>query len=130
MHKSLHKRLYKRSHKGKLVSLPFKDESFEIVCMLAVLEHLNHPLLMLKEIKRVLKKNGILLLSVPSHAAKPILEFLSYKLKLIDEAEIRDHKRYYNKADLARCAEFAGLKMEGHYYFQCGFNNFAKMRKI
>lgn len=118
------------SKKGdKIVSLPFENESFEVVCMLAVIEHLNYPLLMLKEIKRVLVKNGILLLTAPSHAAKPVLEFLSYKLHLIDEAEIKDHKRYYNKADLEDCTNKAGLLMETHKYFQFGFNNFAKIRK-
>lgn len=101
-----------------------------MVCMLAVLEHLNYPLLMLKEIRRVLVKNGILLLTVPSHAAKPVLEFLSYKLHIIDEAEIRDHKRYFNKADLLDLSQRADLSLESHSYFQFGFNNFAKIRKI
>ena len=114
---------------SKIVSLPFENESFEVVCMLAVIEHLNYPLLMLKEIKRVLIKNGILLITAPSHASKPVLEFLSYKLHLIDGAEIKDHKRYYNKADLEHCANEAGLRMEMHKYFQFGFNNFAKIRK-
>lgn len=114
----------------KLVSLPFDDESFDVVCMLAVLEHLHYPLLMLKEIRRVLVKNGILLLTVPSHAAKPVLEFLSYKLHIIDEAEIRDHKRYFNKADLLDLSQRADLSLESHSYFQFGFNNFAKIRKI
>lgn len=67
--------------------------------MLAVIEHLSYPIEMLKEIERVLKPSGILLLTAPSHLAKPVLEFLSYRLHIIDEREIRDHKRYYNKRD-------------------------------
>lgn len=110
--------------------LPFENESFEVVTMLAVIEHLNYPIKMLKEIHRVLTPNGILLLTAPSHIAKPILEFLSYKLKIVSEAEIRDHKRYYNKRDLSESiAKVKGLEMLTHSYFQCGMNNFAKVKK-
>lgn len=111
--------------------LPFENEEFDVVTLLAVLEHLNHPKEMLQEIARVLKPNGILLLTVPSRAAKPVLEFLSYRLKIVSEAEIRDHKRYYNKADLANLAhQVPNLCLQKHKYFQCGMNNFALLRKV
>jgi len=38
--------------------LPFKDESFDIVVMAEVLEHLPYPKIILKEINRVLRKSG------------------------------------------------------------------------
>ncbi len=117
------------SKNHKIVSLPFPDESFEVVTMLAVLEHLNYPLEMLLEIRRVLKPNGILLLTAPSHLAKPVLEFLSYKLHIVSEDEIRDHKRYYDKKDLLSLANDANLTLLQHKYFQCGMNNFAKITK-
>ena len=111
--------------------LPFENESFEVVTMLAVLEHLNYPLEMLKQIARVLKPNGILLLTVPSHLAKPVLEFLAFKLKIVSEAEIRDHKAYYNKKDLQNLiAQVPSLHLKNHKYFQCGMNNFAIIHKI
>lgn len=98
--------------------------------MLAVLEHLNYPLAMLQEIERILVPNGILLLTAPSHAAKPVLEFLSYKLKIVSEAEIRDHKRYWNRADLGEIVgKVQGLELLLHKYFQCGMNNFCKIKK-
>ena len=110
--------------------LPFENESFEVVTMLAVLEHLNHPLDMLKQIARVLKPNGVLILTVPSHLAKPVLEFLAYKLKIVSEAEIRDHKAYYNKKDLHHLiAQIPSLHLKTHKYFQCGMNNFAIVSK-
>ncbi|WP_206750341.1 methyltransferase domain-containing protein [Helicobacter sp. MIT 05-5293] len=112
------------------VNLPFDDESFEIITLLAVLEHLHHPIDMLNEIKRVLVPHGILLLTVPSHAAKPVLEFLSYKLHIISKEEILDHKRYYNKKDIVNSlSQVNGLKLLTHHYFQCGMNNFAKIIK-
>lgn len=110
--------------------LPFANESFDVVCLLAVLEHLSYPLDMLYEIARVLKPNGALVLTVPSHLAKPVLEFLSYKLKIVSEEEIRDHKRYYNKQDLLELiAAVPSLHLQKHKYFQCKMNNFAIIKK-
>ena len=50
--------------------------------MLAVLEHLDHPIEIVKEIERILKPKGKLILTVPSRNSKPVLEFLAYKLKI------------------------------------------------
>jgi ubiquinone/menaquinone biosynthesis C-methylase UbiE len=115
--------------------LPFDDGSFDVVTLMAVLEHLEKPLEILREIRRVLKKaeaadrhGGILVGTVPSKAAKPVLEFLSYKLKIVNEAEIRDHKRYFNKRDLAEIFTEAGFREVRHRYFQFGMNNFFAAR--
>ncbi|WP_220271929.1 class I SAM-dependent methyltransferase [Helicobacter sp. MIT 99-10781] len=114
----------------KHIGLPFEDASFEIVTMLAVLEHITHHIEMLSEIARVLTPGGIAILTMPSHLAKPVLEFLAYKLHVIDEAEIRDHKRYYDKADMREfVAQVPNLKITCHKYFQFGMNNFIKLTK-
>jgi SAM-dependent methyltransferase len=47
-------------------TLPFKEELFDGINCSAVLEHLFDPLGMLKEIKRVLKDDGYLLISLPN----------------------------------------------------------------
>ena len=46
--------------------LPFKDESFELVSCLGTLEHFLHPIQGLKEIVRVTKKGGQVLIVVPN----------------------------------------------------------------
>lgn len=106
-------------------ALPFEDDSFDVVTMLAVLEHIEHEQAILQEIYRVLKPGGRLVLTVPSVWAKPVLEFLSYRLKIVSEAEIRDHKRYYNrdrlKEVLVRKSQFRQFR---HQYFQLWMNNF------
>lgn len=47
------------------VDIPFPDESFDIVIFSEVLEHVEHPEEIISEISRVLKKNGILYLTIP-----------------------------------------------------------------
>jgi ubiquinone/menaquinone biosynthesis C-methylase UbiE len=110
-------------------AFPFPDNTFDVVTMLAVLEHLNQPIPTLREIRRVLKPAGELVITVPSHAAKPVLEFLAYRLKIVSAEQISDHKRYWNRADLDGAAKEAEMKMKVHRYFQFGFNNFAVFAK-
>lgn len=46
-------------------NIPFNDEDFDIVLSTEVMEHVMDPDLFLREINRVLKKNGVLILTVP-----------------------------------------------------------------
>lgn len=111
-------------------SLPFEDESFDVVTMLAVLEHIEHEKQVLAEIHRVLKSNGKLVITVPSVWAQPVLEVLAYRLKLVSEAEIRDHKRYYDRQKLRKVlVEENNFHRFQHQYFQLWMNNFCTVTK-
>ncbi|NQX88078.1 MAG: class I SAM-dependent methyltransferase [Halioglobus sp.] len=104
--------------------LPFEDASFDLITMLAVLEHLEHPEAILRECARVLRPGGGLLLTVPSWHAKPVLEFLAFKAGIVSAEEIRDHKRYFNREDLYKIFDsINGLNLKEHFYFQWRFNN-------
>jgi 2-polyprenyl-3-methyl-5-hydroxy-6-metoxy-1,4-benzoquinol methylase len=103
--------------------LPFADRSFDVVTLLAVLEHLAEPRAMVGEIARVLRPGGELVMTVPSVAARPVLEFLAYRLHIVSEAEIRDHKQYYSRRRLQALLQGSGLRIEQHRYFQLGMNN-------
>jgi ubiquinone/menaquinone biosynthesis C-methylase UbiE len=50
---------------GDALNFPFKDESFDIVTAFEVIEHLNDPQKALGEIRRILKRGGIALISKP-----------------------------------------------------------------
>lgn len=105
-------------------TLPFEDNSFDLISMLAVMEHLDQPLSILRECARVLRPGGGILLTVPSWQAKPVLEFLAFRLGIVSPEEIRDHKRYFNRADLYRLFDQVdSLEISKHQYFQLGFNN-------
>ncbi len=50
---------------GDALNLPYKPESFDYIILSEVLEHIDKPEAALKEIFKVLKKNGKFLVSVP-----------------------------------------------------------------
>ena len=111
-------------------TLPFEDESFDVVTMLAVLEHIENEKHILQEIHRVLRPGGKLVLTVPSVWAQPVLEFLAYRLNVVDEPSIRDHKRYYTRESLRKVLiEATQFQQFQHHYFQLWMNNFCFVRK-
>lgn len=110
-------------------SLPVPDESFDIVSMLAVLEHIENDSEALKECMRILKPGGYVLITVPTHTNKPVGEFLAYRLKLLEEEGYRDHKRYYNKKELREDLQRTGFVEPYLEYWELGMNLFAKAYK-
>lgn len=111
--------------------LPFKDSFFNKIFMLAVLEHISPEkvITLFHEFKRILKPNGKIVLTTPTPASKQILEFLAFKLHLISQAQIADHKMYYGQNDLAILAKEATLILKKHELFQLGMNSLAILEK-
>lgn len=48
-----------------IYNIPVKDNSFDVVLCTEVLEHLSDPINVFKELNRIMKKNGVLLLTAP-----------------------------------------------------------------
>jgi len=111
--------------------IPLGKESVDIVIMLAVLEHFENPREVLNESFRILKNNGKLILTTPTPLAKPILEFLAFKLKVINENEIKDHKNYFWPDDIKKMLLEVGFKRENikNYFFECYLNNLVIAQK-
>lgn len=51
--------------------LPFKDGAFDWILVSEVLEHVEHPARIMREVARALKPDGSAVLTVPSHGAMP-----------------------------------------------------------
>jgi len=96
--------------KGKL---PFKDNFFDVVTMLAVFEHINNDKLqfVLKEVKKVLKKDGLFIITTPAPWADWLIHFLG-KIYLISDEEARDHKHNHNNKKINFFLEKSGFKKE------------------
>ena len=111
--------------------IPLQSNTFDAITSLAVLEHLNNPLQNLKEAYRILKNNGVLILTKPAPVSKWLLEFLAYKLGILSVDMIHDHKHYFDKKTLKEMFILAGFEEKNITikYFQAGFNNFVIANK-
>jgi 2-polyprenyl-3-methyl-5-hydroxy-6-metoxy-1,4-benzoquinol methylase len=103
--------------------IPLKSESVDICVSLAVLEHLSAANVFVAEVQRVLKPGGRVIITTPTPRAKPILEFLACRLKVISEADIRDHKHYYQPEEIRSL--FTSFTNVSISTFQCGMNTLA-----
>jgi len=89
--------------KGKIdKKIQEPKNSYDLVIALAVLEHTHNPEKLVTEAFRTLKPGGKLIITTPSESAKPILEILAFKLRLLSKKEIEDHKQYFNKTSLRK----------------------------
>jgi ubiquinone/menaquinone biosynthesis C-methylase UbiE len=82
--------------------LPFTDESFDVVLLREVIEHLPDPEKAISEFARVLKPHGTLIITTPSRFMTKFWKFVAYiptKIKRIVKREElnRDNKHVYDK---------------------------------
>lgn len=62
---------------GDALELPFKNESIDVVLCIELIEHLIDPNQCIKEVHRILKRDGILIISTPNFLSMwPIVEYM------------------------------------------------------
>jgi SAM-dependent methyltransferase len=81
------------------VPLPLPDRSFDLVVCKDILEHLLDPLFILKEAVRVLRDDGVIVISVPNHFYWPLRLRLLFGRGIIWRATHSDHSTDYNEWD-------------------------------
>ncbi len=92
---------------GKLEDLGLEDDSFDVVVLADVIEHLTHPDRTLREIRRVLKPGGRVLLLTPD-AGSVMARVLGQRWwGLLD-----DHYFYFSRSTLRRFLENEGFEVE------------------
>jgi len=101
-------RFLEESVENALPSLP--SDHFQVILFISVLEHLWDAPAALEHCHRVLSPGGILLINVPTWAAKPVLEFSAFTLGASTPESIDDHKTYYGKRDLWPLLVRAGFR--------------------
>lgn len=86
---------------GSAYNIPLKDNSIDVVVSLETIEHLDKPEVFVKEVKRVLKKDGIFIVSTPNDDqfvegnVFHVHQFQLPELKKITEANFNNIKYFY-----------------------------------
>ena len=109
--------------------LPFAAGSFDVVTMIAFIEHIDKPEKIARECNRVLRKGGRLIITTPMGQAKPFWELL-VNLGLTEEKTTEDHKQYFNPQKIEKLLRDSGFKIEVSRKFEMGMNYVAVGKKI
>ena len=75
-----------------LPDLPFADGQFDVVCALDVIEHIDDDAAAVRELSRICRPGGLLVLTVPA-----------YPWLWSEHDDINEHKRRYTRRRLQEC---------------------------
>lgn len=112
--------------------VPFKNEEFDLIIFTEIFEHLGiNPLHVLKEIRRILRPNGILILSTPNfytlHKIIMLLFGRSFnnalgELKKVESTGYMGHIREYSNREIEMILENCGFRIKKTHFKK--YNNF------
>jgi SAM-dependent methyltransferase len=95
---------------GAIEHLPYEDGSFELVTALDVIEHLDDDVAGLREMRRVLGRDGRVLVFVPA-----------FMFLWGVQDDVSNHRRRYTLAGLLKAVESAGFSIEWSSYANVSF---------
>jgi len=106
-----------------------ESETVDVVMLVSVLEHLVEPQFVIESAWRMLRRLGLLLVTVPAWIGKRFLELSAFRFGFSSKVEIDDHKMYYDKRVLWSMLVRAGPSQIRLLYHKFGLNLFAAARK-
>jgi len=89
-----------------LLNIHFPKNNFDLIMALDVIEHINDELAVIRELKRVAKNDGLIVITVPA-----------YQFIWSGHDDACDHKKRYISAHLKKIGQLAGLKLIKISYF-------------
>ncbi|MFZ2511296.1 MAG: class I SAM-dependent methyltransferase [Gordonia sp. (in: high G+C Gram-positive bacteria)] len=98
-----------RTEVGDALRLPYDDESFDVVLMSEILEHIPDDAAAITEMVRILRPGGLAAVTVPRYWPEKICWALSDEYHEVEGG----HVRIYRASDLAEKLTAAGLEVTG-----------------
>jgi len=97
----------------------YNNDTFDYITMLAVIEHFNDYKKVIFKCYRIVKDNGLLIITTPKKEAEWIINIYAKK-------ECKDHKKYFIKKDFE---DIQGFKLIHYSTFELGMNQLVVLRK-
>jgi SAM-dependent methyltransferase len=107
--------------------LPFADASFDVVVLLATLEHLDHKAALAAECARVLSRGGRVVITLPGPAVDGILAILT-RLHVVEGMSLEQHHGFAPEEVPLYFAQ-PHFDLEKHSRFQLGLNHLFVFRR-
>jgi len=92
--------------KGSITELPYQNESFDIACAFDVIEHVEDHKKAMDELKRVVKKDGLIFITVPA-----------FQFLWSHHDEVNHHFRRYTKTGINELGKSLRLSLFYSTYF-------------
>ena len=112
----------------EFLSKKLSSKKFDIIIMSAIIEHVDYPEKIINYLKKYLTNDGYFFITAPSIYSKPILEFLGFKLGIINSDLLSEHQRYYNKKEYSDLSKKTNLNLEKFYFFEFKMNTVAILK--
>lgn len=106
-----------RTFKGELINASYPDNFFDYVYCNHLIEHVLNPVAYMKEMYRILKKDGILCIGTPDRKSMLYRLYRTYKFATFSVPQIIDgieHTFVFSKKNLAGMAIREGFEVELH----------------
>ena len=101
--------------------LPFKNQSFDAITLLATIEHMNNKDAIVKESWRLLRPGGRVVITAPGSIVDDILSILKI-LRIVDGMSLDEHHGF-NIKELPDTFKKEGFVLKAWQKFQLGLNN-------
>jgi len=107
---------------------PFQEQSFDAIVLAAVIEHIDDPLHLMKQLFRILKPDGRLIMTTPSPFGGYIHAIMAF-LGLLSRHAAEEHKDFYDLASIKELIHPAGFILDLFIPFQLGMNQLFIVKK-
>jgi SAM-dependent methyltransferase len=107
--------------------MPFQDASFDVIVMLATLEHIRNKEPLARECWRLLRPGGRVIITVPAGFVDVIVHLLC-KVRLADGMSLEEHHGYDPRTTPQVFGRF-GFALENWRRFQLGLNHLFVLQK-
>ena len=101
--------------------LPFEDGSFDVIVLLATIEHMQQKTAVAREAKRLLSTGGLVIITIPSLLVDKVLSILLF-IRIIDGMSLEEHHGF-SPDDLPTIFIPEGFTLKKRQKFQFGLNN-------
>jgi ubiquinone/menaquinone biosynthesis C-methylase UbiE len=104
---------------GNILNIKHPKEKFDFILCSHVIEHIENCVDALKELKRVLKKDGFLILSIPNEGCF----FAQFRNNILQRKILKntDHKHFFTKHMFLTLSKKVGFKLEHRILYE-GFS--------
>ena len=102
---------------------------FDCVLMLAIIEHLFNQRFVIEQVARLLKPDGVSLVTTPTPFGNDVVHRVGASLGLFAKSAVEDHIVIYNRQRFSILAGEVGLSLNHHEYFELFCNQFAVLKR-